>query len=240
VSTIVTTEQTDSMMSMIERAARDPQVDIDKLERLFALLERMIAEEKKTAYAAAMSVVQAKIQPVYRDARNDQTNSTYARLEAISAAIKPIYTAEGFSLSFDTADSTKPDHMRIVCEVMHSAGHSVIKHFDLPYDNVGMKGNANKTMVHASGSTVSYGRRYLTLMVFNVPLTNEDNDGNSGGGNGVEYITDKQAADLQCLMDEVNANKANFLKYCKVDSLDRLPASKFKGAVEALQQKRKQ
>jgi len=175
---VVTTEQpADSMMSMIERAARDPAVDIDKLERLFALRERMVAEEKKTAYNAAMSIVQAKIKPVYRDAMNQSTNSAYARLETISDAITPIYTAEGFSLSFDTADSPKADHIRIVCEVMHSAGHSQFKHFDLALDNVGLKGNPNKTAIQASGSTISYGRRYLKLMVFDVVLTNEDNDG---------------------------------------------------------------
>lgn len=175
---VVTTEQpADSMMSMIERAARDPAVDIDKLERLFALRERMVAEEKKTAYNAAMSIVQAKIKPVYRDAMNQSTNSAYARLESISDAITPIYTAEGFALSFDTGDSPKADHIRIICEVMHSAGHSALKHFDLALDNVGIKGNPNKTAIQASGSTISYGRRYLKLMVFDVVLTNEDNDG---------------------------------------------------------------
>lgn len=178
-SAIVPTEpQPDSMMSMIERAARDPAVDIDKLERLFALRERMVAADKKTAYNAAMAIVQSKIKPVYRDAMNQSTSSAYARLETISDAITPIYTAEGFSLSFDTGDSPKADHIRIICEVMHSAGHTAEKHFDLALDNVGIKGNPNKTAVQASGSTISYGRRYLKLMVFDVVLTNEDNDGN--------------------------------------------------------------
>jgi hypothetical protein len=170
-------EAADSMMAMIERAARDPQVDIDKLERLFALRERMVAADKKTAYNAAMARVQAAIKPVYRDAMNNQTNSPYARLETISDAITPIYTAEGFSLSYDTDESPKADHIRLVCDVMHSAGHSERKHFDLALDNVGLKGNPNKTAIQASGSTISYGRRYLKLMVFDVVLTNEDNDG---------------------------------------------------------------
>lgn len=171
-------QQPDPMMSMIERAARDPAVDIDKLERLFALRERMVAEDKKTAYQAAMVRAQARMKPVYRDAQNDHTNSAYSRLETISDAIKPIYTEEGFSLSFDTADSPKADHVRIVCEVMHSSGHSALKHFDLPLDGGGLRGNANKTPVQANGSTISYGRRYLTCMVFDVMLTNEDTDGN--------------------------------------------------------------
>src|SRR5271154_5741796 len=102
---VIEVPQADPMMAMIERAARDPQTDIDKLERLFALRERMVAEEKKTAYQAAMVRAQAKMKPVYRDAENKHTHSTYARLESISDAIKPIYTEEGFSLSFDTADS---------------------------------------------------------------------------------------------------------------------------------------
>ncbi|MBK6599189.1 MAG: hypothetical protein IPG25_15440 [Proteobacteria bacterium] len=32
-----------AMISMIERAARDPSVDLDKMERLFAMKERMEA-----------------------------------------------------------------------------------------------------------------------------------------------------------------------------------------------------
>jgi hypothetical protein len=177
-SAVVSTEQQpDTILTVIERMARDPAVDVDKLERLFALRERMVAEEKKTAYNAAMAIVQAKLKPVFRDAMNNQTNSAYARLESISDAITPIYTAEGFALSFDTGDSPKADHIRIICEVMHSAGHSALKHFDLALDNVGLKGNPNKTAIQASGSTISYGRRYLKLMVFDVVLTNEDNDG---------------------------------------------------------------
>jgi hypothetical protein len=167
----------DPMLAMIERAARDPSVDIDKLERLLNIHKDMQAEQRKAAYNSAMAVVQAKIKPVFRDAMNSQTNSPYARLETISDAITPIYTAEGFSLSFDTADCPKADHIRIVCDVMHSAGHTTVKHFDLALDNVGLKGNPNKTAIQASGSTISYGRRYLKCMVFDVVLTNEDNDG---------------------------------------------------------------
>lgn len=168
----------DPMLAMIERAARDPSVDMDKLERLLSIHREMQAETRKTAYNAAMAAVQAKIKPVWRDAVNKQTGSPYATLEAISDAITPIVTAEGFSLSYDTADCPTPGYIRIVCDVMHSAGHTEKnKHFDLPLDDAGLKGNANKTPIQASGSTISYGRRYLKCMIFDVTLTNEDNDG---------------------------------------------------------------
>ena len=64
---------------------------------------------------------------------------------------------------------------------MHEAGHTKRYHVDLPIDSTGIKGSVNKTGVHANGSTYSYARRYLTMMIFNVVLTNEDNDGNVDG-----------------------------------------------------------
>ena len=48
-SAVIETPVTDPMMSMIERAARDPAVDIEKLERLFSLRERTISGEKEVS-----------------------------------------------------------------------------------------------------------------------------------------------------------------------------------------------
>lgn len=64
---------------------------------------------------------------------------------------------------------------------MHEAGHTKRYYVDLPIDSTGIKGSVNKTGVHANGSTYSYARRYLTMMIFNVVLTNEDNGRNGGG-----------------------------------------------------------
>lgn len=213
--------EADPMMSMIERAARDPQVDIDKLERLFALQERMLAQNRKTAYNSAMAAVQAKIKPVWRDAINKQTGSPYATLEAISDAITPIVTSEGFSLSYDTAECPTPGYIRIVCDVMHSAGHTEKnKHFDLPLDDAGLKGNTNKTPIQASGSTISYGRRYLKCMIFDITLTNEDNDGQEPErktdeirGEALNNADPEQAQEwakkMQSALDFVGANQVN-------------------------------
>lgn len=224
----------DPMMGMIERAARDSAVDIDKLERLFALQERMLAQNRKTAYNAAMAVVQAKIKPVYRDAMNKITNSPYATLEAVSDAITPIYTAEGFSLSFDTDDCPIAGHIRIMCEVMHSAGHSATKHFDLALDDVGLKGNANKTPIQASGSTISYGRRYLKLMVFDVVLTNEDNDGNRTE----ETIGPGQLAAIEQLIAEVKADVPKLCRMLKVETLSDIRVGAFETVKAIIEAKR--
>lgn len=165
------------LLQAITAAASNPAVDIEKMERLFAMHQKIVAQEAEQAFNDALARAQKNIQPVVSDAKNDHTSSRYATLGAINKQIVPLYTAEGLSLSFNTADSPIKDFLRIEGTLSHSGGHSRKYHIDLPPDDVGAKGNVNKTGVQATGSTNSYGRRYLALMIFNVS-TMDDTDGN--------------------------------------------------------------
>lgn len=222
------------IVQVIERAAMNPDVDIEKMERLLAMQERILDRNAEAAFAAAMTSVQSKLPTVLRNSDNTQTGSKYAKHEAMAKAIKPIYTSEGFSITFSEGDSTKERHIRIVGILRHSAGHKELHHVDLPLDNAGIKGNVNKTETHATGSTFSYGRRYLTLLMFDV-ATGDDNDGNGPS----DTITEEQEANLQALIEEVGADKAGFLRYMQVTRLDEIGAKHYKRAVGMLEQKRK-
>jgi hypothetical protein len=173
---VVSAGNATSLLQAIERAASNPQTDIEKMERLFAMHQKMVAQETEAAFNGAMARAQANIVPVANNADNTQTNSRYAKLAAINKAITPIYTAEGLSISFDSAD-VPGGLMRTIAIVSHAQGHSRQYHLDMPPDNAGAKGTINKTQVHAIGSTSSYARRYLVCMIFNV-TTEDDNDGN--------------------------------------------------------------
>lgn len=175
--------QATSLLQAITSAAANKDVDIDKMRQLFEMHKEMVAIEAEAAFNAALARAQAKIEPIAAKAYNSQTQSYYAKLAAINKAIVPIYTAEGISISFGTADCPKEGWYRTVAIVSHGAGHSREYHLDLPPDDVGIKGTANKTQVHAAGSTSSYARRYLVCMIFNVS-TGDDNDGNGAGGSG--------------------------------------------------------
>lgn len=174
-----------SLLVAITKAASDPKIDMDKMERLWAMHQTMVTQERKAAFNAAMARAQAKMVPVVNNATNSHTNSSYAKLGAIHKAITPIYTEEGLAVSFDTetkndADPIAAGYIRTVAYVSHSDGHSERRHIDLPPDEAGSAGNKNKTRVQAAGSTSSYARRYLCLMIFNVS-TEDDNDGNGAG-----------------------------------------------------------
>lgn len=170
--------ETAAILSMIARAASDPAVDINKLERLWEMQERALARQAEQVYAGAMTDAQAAMPPIQKNRTNTQTNSRYADLQAVNAAVTPVYTSHGFALSFGTEPSDLADHVRVVCEVMHRDGHSKKYGYDSPIDDVGIAGNTNKTLTHGRGSAISYGRRYLVVLIFNLTLEGEDNDGN--------------------------------------------------------------
>lgn len=170
-----------TIFAIIERAARDPGVDIDKLERLIAMQERVQSKQAELEFDNAMAAAQAEMQPVRVDSNNPQTRSKYASYAALDNAIRPIYARHGFSLSFDTSDGASDGDVRIVCKVAHRGGHRERPRIDMPADGKGAKGGDVMTRTHAMGSAVSYGKRYLLGMIFNLATTKDD-DGNAAGG----------------------------------------------------------
>ncbi len=179
--------QSDSIMSVIARAAADPSVDVGKMERLYAMLteeNKRIAEQR---FNAAMTKAQAEMPLIIKKGNNPSTNSKFAKLEHMAKAILPIVEKYNFSLQFSEGDSPKPEKIRVLCKVSHASdiggkeySHSEMFHLDLSPDDTGAKGTANKTKIHGEGSTFSYGRRYLTAMIFNLTIVGEDDDGNQG------------------------------------------------------------
>lgn len=166
-----------ALMTAVARAASDPTVDVEKMERLFAMHERMEGKQSERAYAEAMTRVQMAMPTIEKTRKNAQTNSEYADLEAINKAIVPVYTAEGFSLSFGQADCPTADCVRITCDVLHAGGHSKNYWYDNPIDDAGIAGKTNKTPTHGRSSATTYARRYITNMIFNLTI-GDDDDGN--------------------------------------------------------------
>lgn len=220
-------------LSVIERAALNPAIDVEKLERLLAMQERILSRNAETAFNAAMKAAQEAMPKIHRDARNTSTDSLYATLESVNRIVVPIYTKQGFALSFGTADCPTPGRVRIVCDVAHEQGHSKRYQADIPEDATGLKGNPNKTPTHAYGSSMSYGRRYLTLLIFNVCLTNEDDDGNAAGG----MITEDQVAALEAEIIRLGANRAAFIAYMCIEDLNQILACNFEKAMARLHEK---
>ena len=224
-----------SLMAVISRAASDTAVDVDKLERLMGLYERIEARRAEQAFAEAMNAAQQEMRSVSQDASNPQTRSKYASFGALDAAMRPIYTKHGFSLSYDTADGAAETCVRVTCRVAHKAGHAERPHLDMPADGKGAKGGDVMTKTHATMSAVSYARRGLLKMIFNIAEGEHDDDGNAADTGG---ISAEQAATITALIAEVGADLTKFLGFMGVATITDIPAARYAYAVRALEAKR--
>lgn len=230
--------QTQIMVAQLLDAATRADVDISKMERMFAMAEKMQADNARRAFMASMAEAQAEIEPVARNQRNSHTSSKYSDLAAISKAITPIITKHGFSVDFSEEACERQNYIRVVCEVMHCDGHSKTKSLDVPLDTVGSGGKTNKTEIQGKGSTITYARRYLKLMAFDVS-TEDDADGNAPDKrNTGASISADQCTELAREIETDGVDKAKFLKQFNIEALDFLPARRFGDAKAMLRRRR--
>jgi ERF superfamily len=168
------------LTSLIERASRDPNFDVGKFEVLVRLQMEVSAKEAIRSFNRAMAEAQSEMQPVIRDAANAHLRAKYATLAAIDADMRPIYTRHGFSIRFGSAPSPRPGDMRVTITVAHRDGYFETNHLDCPTSLVGSQGGRTQmTSVQQVGAVVTYLRRYLQVMAFNIVLSDDvgDDDG---------------------------------------------------------------
>lgn len=232
---IVTVPEPNSLMNVIARAATDPAVDIDKMERLLQMQERVMDREATQSYNRSMINLQATLRTVVADSSNPQTRSKYASYNGVDKAVRPSYTSHGFAPTFGTEESPKENHVRVTCLVRHDGGHTDYSFVDMPCDGKGAKGGDVMTKTHAVASALSYGKRYLLILAFNIPI-GDDDDGNDAG-NPVEFITDDQAKQIEDILEEIGGFDP-FRTYYKIASVDCLPASKFADALAQLEKRK--
>lgn len=227
--------ETTAIVQMIERAAMNPAVDIDKMERLLQMQERVMERNAKAAYISALAAMQPHLPVIaergeIKHGENKPVQSRYALWEDINDAIKPVLAEYGFALSFRTGQE---DARIIVTGILsHRDGHSEETTMHLPVDASG-----SKNAVQAVGSSTSYGKRYTTQALLNLTSRGEDDDGNAAGAGAC--ITQDQADELQAIMEDVGADKAKFLQFIKAPNIADIPVAKYGAALAALEAKRK-
>ena len=213
-----------TLLTVIAQAASNPDFDLDRLERLFAMQRQVLADEAKQAFQMAMAAAQAEMPSVVKNAENPHLKSKYAQLEAIDDAIRPIYTRHGFSLMFSQRESQQQGEIIVVCTVLHKAGHSVTEELPGKID-----AGPGRSAIQAVGSSISYLRRYLTCMIFNVVVRNEDKDGNAPARDN-RAITEKQAEELRRLIDDTETDIGAFCGHYHIEKIGDLPRSEFANA----------
>lgn len=226
-----TPEPAVNIIQVIERAALNPNVDIDKMERLLQMQKDIMRDQAKMAYTQALSEMQPNL-PIIQERGSIDIGrgkpQRYALWEDINEAIKPHLAEHGFALSFRTG---KDGEQIIVTGVLsHRDGHSEETTMHLPADISG-----SKNAVQAIGSSTSYGKRYTAQALLNLTSHGEDDDGKEGGTN---HITDEQVDELIALADEVGADKAKLCEFFEISALANIPVGMFEKVKETIELKR--
>ena len=161
------------LLTVIERIAANPDVDVSKLEKMLDMQERVLTRNAMVAFSKSLAEMQSEIPTIEKGGSiivSGVERSKYARFEDIMAVVRPILEKHGFAVSFRT-DSTD-SLMRVTGILMHREGHREETTLTLPFDISG-----SKNSVQAIGSSTAYGKRYVLCSLLNIATGGEDDDG---------------------------------------------------------------
>jgi hypothetical protein len=168
----------------------------------------LITHTEEENFNAALKRIQKNLKSISKRGWNPDTQSKFATSEDIDSAIQQLLDDENMTLTFVPEDSPNADEVVIVGCL--SLGAYTKKYpLPMPADGKGPKGGGVMSRTHATGSAITYGKRYLKNMIFDLRFKETDDDGN--GANGVRVPSEKvgewmrlleEASDLTVLMKQ--------------------------------------
>lgn len=215
----------DNMASIFVSMASNPDVDVDKLEKLMALYERDEARKAKVAFSRDFARMQSELPTVAKSKvvsfktdnnGNPITAYKHATLEDIVDVVRPVLQVFGFAASFSV---NTDDKVSVTCTLMHKEGHSIETTITLVEDQTG-----GKNKVQSIGSSVSYGKRYTLASLLNI-ATRDDDDAQAAMQKDNRVITAGQSKTLEDKFDNLSKNKQNAFKKWLADNygLESIP-----------------
>lgn len=218
-------QESTAIIQVIERAALNPEIDIDKLERLLQMQERMLDRQALMTYSAAMAAMQTELPSI---AERGRTNTGfYATLEDIIDTVRPIIKKHGFAVSFRI--QTQERGIQITGVLMHKDGHREETSMLLPADTSG-----SKNAVQAFGSSISYGKRYVLCALLNIATRGQDDDAHATAP--VKLVTPFQAEQIKQLISACPSATQEWFAG-KYGEAERVPRSRFDKLRASLQKR---
>lgn len=217
------------------RLAIDKGVDVEVLERLVALQERVTERNARAAYFEALAAVQEAI-PEVRKSREAKIvtkaggtySYTFAPLEEITRAIRPHLKKAGLSYSWSTKEGTNAGTVVVTCTLRHVDGHSETSDFPVPTDT-----KADMSGAQRNGAAMTYGKRQSLVAVLGLTTADEDTD----GAEPSEFISYHQISELDVKIQTTHTDKAKFLEWLGVSQLSEIQLRDYPKAMSALNEK---
>ncbi len=206
--------------------------DLEKLEKLLNLQERWEANESKKAYHVAMAKFKENPPKINKDksVSYKEVHYNHASLANIVDKITTELSKHGLSASWSTQQNGA---ITVTCHITHSLGHTEKTTLTAPADSTG-----SKNSIQAIGSTITYLQRYTLLSSLGLATCDQDADGQIPE----ECITEEQVHAIRDMLISLGmeGKERKFLDFLRVETLEKMPASKYPQAMSALEERKKQ
>ena len=211
--------ETAAVLSMIERAARDPSVDMSKMMQLMDWRKDMLSEQKRAAFDEAMAAAKAEIPVIKKNRRvgfdtkgGDRTEYNHEDMGEIARTVDPILAKFGLSYRFRVSSDTNAP-VKVTCVVSHRDGH-----FEETTLTAGRDDSGKKNAIQQVGSTITYLQRYTLKSALGLAAAADDDGRSSEQTEEVHTpapgsITEDQAANIREALEGKGAGQNAFIQW---------------------------
>jgi hypothetical protein len=247
------------MLNQLMNVILNKDVPESRIDRLVALHEKLVADQKRMWFVEAMALVAPKLPEIDKNgkivmyskavrqeierlhgeipegARPMQTTA-YAKHDDIVSAVRGPLSEHGLVLGFEPG---KKDDGRItmVAKLSHVGGH--VEKVDVPHVEVDSSGSKNN--LQGMGSSLRYLMRYGTLLLLPIVTRDPQNGLDNDGAGGAPFDEPETISEAQYrkLADEIGAQGgpkvlASVLEHFRIEALGDLPAARFDEAKDRL------
>ena len=187
----------------------------------------MKSSELINELAAALCKAQGQMGGAVKDSSNPFFKSSYADLTSVIKAIKQPFADNG--LSYTQFPVSNDIGVGVSTRLMHNSGQWLEMEYTLP---------TVKKDPQASGSAITYARRYALQSIAGIPTADDDAESATLRGDDKKIVSDDQIIAIKKLLDETGADVDKFCKWLKVRSVDQILAVHYDRAIAALEAKK--
>lgn len=225
----------DPILAMIERAARDAAVDIEKFERLMAMKERVEDRLAKQAFDNAIAQAKGELGPIVKNRAVDfttgkgRTNYRYEDFAAVASAVDPVLARHGLSYRFRSEQQGA--RLKVTCRVSHADGYGEDTTLEANNDESG-----NKNSIQAVGSAATYLQRYTLKLALGLAASNDDDTAREDPDLGA--IGHDEIAFVEQQIRDTDSDLEKFLRTIDAPSVAEMNIAQFKRACTLLRLKK--
>lgn len=191
----------------------------------------MKSSELINELANALCRAQSQMGGVVKDSSNPFFKSKYADITSVIKAIKQPFADNG--LSYTQFPISNEHGVGVSTRLMHVSGQYLEMEYTLP---------TVKKDPQASGSAITYARRYALQSIAGIPVADDDAEAAMLRGDEhrsqIRTISDNQIITIEKLLDETKADAVRFLSWLQVGHIKDILAIDYNKAIAGLEAKK--